>query len=76
MKKLRLNPEALSVEPFELEPAERAANGTVLGNALSGAGCPTSVQYSCGYPRTCGGTSCDTGYPLCYQCTAYQCTPA
>lgn len=71
-KKLRLDPEKLSVEPFEVEPAARA-DGTVLANELSGAGCPTSVQYSCGYPRTCGGTSCDTGYPVCYQCTA-NCT--
>ncbi|HSU14562.1 hypothetical protein [Longimicrobium sp.] len=72
MKKLRLDPEALSVEPFELEAAVKA-DGTVLANEVSGPGCPTSVQYSCGYPRTCGGTSCDTGYPVCYQCTA-QCT--
>jgi hypothetical protein len=69
MKKLRLNPESLSVEPFEVV-AENRADGTVLANEDTGAGCPTSVQYSCGYPKTCGGTSCDTGYPVCYQCTA------
>ncbi|HEX8695930.1 MAG TPA: hypothetical protein VF746_26170 [Longimicrobium sp.] len=69
MKKLRLNPDELRVEPFELESREAEASGTVHGNDLTGAGCPTSPQYSCGYPRTCGGTSCDTGYPLCYQCT-------
>ncbi len=73
MKKLRLDPEALAVEPFEVQSAVQAT-GTVLGNDVSGAGCPTSVQYSCGYPRTCGGTSCDTGYPVCYQCTALNCT--
>jgi hypothetical protein len=72
MRKLRLDPEELSVEPFELETAT-PADGTVLANEVSGAGCPTSVQYSCGYPRTCGGTSCDTGYPVCYQCTG-NCT--
>jgi hypothetical protein len=68
MKKLRLDPEELAVEPFEVEPA-RAENGTVLGNDASQPGC-TSPHASCGYPNTCGGTSCDTGYPVCYQCTA------
>lgn len=72
MKKLRLNTEELAVEPFELGRAVDP-NGTVHANDMSGPGCPTSVQYSCGYPRTCGGTSCDTGYPLCYQCTG-MCT--
>ena len=69
MQKLRLNPDDLAVEPFEVEPA-RAENGTVVANDLSGAACPTNPQYSCGYPRTCGGTSCDSGYPVCYLCTA------
>lgn len=69
MKKLRLNPDDLAVEPFELEPADAEARGTVAGNDLSGAHCPTGVQYSCGYPVTCGGSSCDSGYPVCYQCT-------
>ena len=64
MKKLRLNPEELTVEPFELESVEAEADGTVLGNYA------TKRQDSCGYPVTCGGSSCDTGYPLCYQCTA------
>lgn len=68
MKKLRLNPEDLAVEPFEVEPRESDA-GTVVGNDLSGPNCPTHPGYSCGYPRTCGGTSCDSGYPVCYQCT-------
>ena len=68
MKKLRMNPDDLAVEPFEVESARTDA-GTVLGNDLSGPACPTSVQYSCGYPRTCGGTSCDSGYPVCYVCT-------
>ena len=63
MKKLRLDPEALAVEPFEPHPAKAAADGTVLGNFA------TKHQDSCGYPNTCGGTSCDTGYPVCYQCT-------
>lgn len=69
MKKLRLNPDDLAVEPFDPEPAESERAGTVRGNDFSGQGCPTSPQYSCGYPRTCGGTSCDSGYPVCYQCT-------
>jgi hypothetical protein len=69
MKKLRLDVDRLAIEPFEVEPAPAEAGGTVEGNDFSGPGCPTSIQYSCGYPRTCGGTSCDTGYPLCYQCT-------
>ena len=63
MKKLRLDPDALTVEPFEPQPAKVAADGTVLGNFA------TKHQDSCGYPNTCGGTSCDTGYPVCYQCT-------
>ena len=69
MKKLRLNTDDLRVEPFELEGAEAKADGTVLANDLSGPGCPTHPRYSCGYPATCGGSSCDSGYPLCYQCT-------
>ena len=73
MKKLRMDPDALSVEPVEVEPSATAKDGTVMANDASGAGCPTSVQYSCGYPRTCGGTSCDSGYPVCYQCTG-NCT--
>ena len=63
MKKLRLNPDELEVVPFELEAVQADADGTVLGNAA------TRRQDSCNYPATCGGTSCDTGYPLCYQCT-------
>jgi hypothetical protein len=66
MKKLRLDPEALAVEPFEVE-AGMEAEGTVDGNAA------TRRQDSCNYPATCGGTSCDTGYPVCYQCTAHLC---
>jgi hypothetical protein len=72
MKKLRLNPDDLAVEPFEVEAADTDA-GTVLGNDFSCFNCATSPGYSCGYPRTCGGTSCDSGYPVCYQCTA-RCT--
>jgi hypothetical protein len=73
MKKLRLNPEELSVEPFEVA-TELEVSGTVLGNdeASSPQHC-TGANDSCGYPRTCGGTSCDTGYPVCYQCTALNC---
>lgn len=74
MKKLRLNTDDLRVEPFEVESRESEAEGTVHGNDFSGANCPTNPQYSCGYPRTCGGTSCDSGYPRCYQCTAL-CNP-
>ena len=64
MKKLRLDPEELAVEPFEPQPALAEEDGTVHGNFA------TKRQDSCGYPNTCGGSSCDTGYPLCYQCTA------
>jgi len=66
MKKLRLNPDELAVEPFEVEPAE-AASGTVLGHddASSPRDC-TGPDVSCGYPATCGGTSCATGYPVCH----------
>ena len=73
MKKLRLDPDELSVEPFEVEPAEME-RGTVLGNddAPTPHNC-TGPAASCGYPATCGGTSCDSGYPVCYQCTA-RCT--
>jgi|1186.fasta_scaffold72232_1 hypothetical protein len=74
MKKLRLDPDELSVEPFEVEPALEES-GTVLGHdddASSPRNC-TGPAVSCGYPATCGGTSCDSGYPLCYQCTAQVC---
>jgi hypothetical protein len=70
MKKLRLNPDELEVVPFELEPAQADANGTVLGNDASTPRNCTGPAASCGYPATCGGTSCDSGYPVCYQCTA------
>jgi hypothetical protein len=69
MKKLRLNTDTFQVEPFEVESA-RTESGTVVGNDVSGAACPTGVQYSCNYPPTCGGTSCDSGYPVCDQCSA------
>jgi hypothetical protein len=72
MKKLRLNPEELSVEPFEVEAAVEAG-GTVLGNDASNPRNCTGPDVSCGYPATCGGTSCPSGYPLCYQCTARVC---
>ena len=68
MKKLRLNPEELSVEPFELESADGRANGTVRGNDFSQTHCGTAAEDSCGDPPTCGGTSCDSGYPVCRQC--------
>ena len=71
MKKLRLNPDELAVEPFELESTGEA-NGTVLGNDVS-QGCGTTPGDSCGYPFTCGGTSCDSGYPVCYQCSGRTC---
>jgi hypothetical protein len=68
MKKLRLNPEELSVEPFEVESRE-VESGTVLGHddASSPRNC-TGPDVSCGYPATCGGTSCATGYPVCRAC--------
>jgi len=73
MKKLRLDPEELTVEPFEVEALEDAS-GTVMGNddASSPMHCTAAVD-SCGYPKTCGGTSCDSGYPVCYLCTANNC---
>jgi hypothetical protein len=72
MKKLRLDPDELTVEPFELEPALGRANGTVRGNDVSQF-CGTRLEDSCGYPATCGGTSCDSGYPVCYQCSGQTC---
>jgi hypothetical protein len=74
MKKLRLNPDELEVVPFELEAVQADTDGTVLGNddASTPRNC-TGPAVSCGYPATCGGTSCDSGYPLCYQCTAQVC---
>lgn len=69
MKKLRLNTDDLAVEPFELESTQTRADGTVVGNDYSRFGCDTSPEASCGYPATCGGTSCDSGYPVCYQCS-------
>jgi hypothetical protein len=68
MKKLRLDPEELSVEPFELEPAKEAS-GTVHGKDATLQNCGTTPGDSCGYPYTCGGTSCDSGYPVCYKCS-------
>jgi len=68
MKKLRLNPDELAVEPFVLE-AEGMTTGTVAANEFTQADCGTKHADSCGYPATCGGTSCDSGYPVCYQCT-------
>jgi hypothetical protein len=70
MKKLRLNPEELTVEPFELEPATGAANGTIHGNDATLRFCETLPGDSCGNPATCGGTSCDSGYPVCHQCSS------
>ena len=61
-KKLRLDPDALAVVPFEVEPARDEA-GTVIGNGVV-------ATKSCGYPATCGGTSCASGYPVCRACTA------
>lgn len=73
MKKLRLDPDQLAVEPFELEPAAVEESGTVHGNDFTQKNCGTQPADSCGYPATCGGTSCDSGYPVCYQCTARVC---
>ena len=61
-KKLRLDPDTLGVVPFEVEPV-KDESGTVLGNVATPAA-------SCGYPATCGGTSCASGYPVCRACTA------
>jgi hypothetical protein len=72
MRKLRLAPETLAVETFEI-PAEASETGTVMGNDASSPKNCTGPDASCGYPATCGGTSCDSGYPLCYQCTANVC---
>jgi len=73
MRKLRLDPDELVVEPFELEPDMGRANGTVRGNDYSQLNCDTTLEASCGYPATCGGTSCDSGYPVCYQCSGKTC---
>jgi hypothetical protein len=62
-KKLRLDPDTLRVVPFEVEPTMEES-GTVLGHIIA------TPAASCGYPRTCGGTSCATGYPVCRACTA------
>jgi hypothetical protein len=67
MKKLRLDPDALSVERFELEAKEEVA-GTVMGGEASSPLHCTGPDVSCGYPYTCGGTSCATGYPVCRAC--------
>jgi hypothetical protein len=67
MKKLRLDPEVLSVEPFEVEAPEKA-EGTVVGADASSPRNCTGPNVSCGYPYTCGGTSCATGYPVCRAC--------
>ena len=61
-QKLRLDPDALAVVPFEVEPPQDES-GTVMGNAVV-------ATQSCGYPATCGGTSCASGYPVCRACTA------
>lgn len=65
MKKLRLDPEELAVEAFEVEAATEAS-GTVLGNDASNPKDCTGPDASCGYPLTCGGTSCPSGYPVCH----------
>jgi len=67
-KKLRLDPEALAVEPFEVD-ARMVEEGTVLGAGASDPRDCTGAADSCGYPATCGGTSCDSGYPVCHQCS-------
>jgi hypothetical protein len=67
MKKLRLDPEELSVEAFEVEALEEAV-GTVMGADASSPRNCTGPDASCGYPYTCGGTSCATGYPVCRAC--------
>ena len=68
-KKLRLDPEALTVEPFEVVDARLEEDGTVFGADASTPRNCTGAADSCGYPATCGGTSCDSGYPVCYQCS-------
>jgi len=73
MKKLRLDPEALKVEPFEVVDASLEEEGTVIGADASTPNHCTKAADSCGYPATCGGTSCDSGYPVCYVCTG-NCT--
>ena len=68
MKKLRLDPDALSIEPFEVEAKAEPA-GTVMGADASSPHNCTGPNASCGYPFTCGGTSCPSGYPVCCACT-------
>lgn len=57
MKKLRLDPDALSVQPFEVEPVLEE-KGTVLGFDEATNNC-TRHEASCLPP---------TGYPLCIAC--------
>ncbi|HEX6748891.1 MAG TPA: hypothetical protein VF092_16450 [Longimicrobium sp.] len=72
MKKLRLDPEKLVVEPFQTQGADDE-NGTVVANDATRFCFDTTPEASCGYPATCGGTSCDSGYPVCYQCSGQTC---
>jgi hypothetical protein len=62
MKKLRLDPEELAVEPFETTPEEPEERGTVHGHDTRG--CPTPDTY-CNSPSydctnyICTFESCD-----------------
>lgn len=59
MKKLRLQVDALRVEPFEVMPRDVAEKGTVLGQ--------DAVTLRC---QPSAGGSCDTGIPICVYCRA------
>lgn len=67
MKKLRLDPDELVVEPFDTHAGART-RGTVRARDFTQADCGTTPEDSCGYPATCGGTSCPSGYPVCHDC--------
>ena len=71
MRKLKLDPEALSVQSFAVDPA-RAERGTVRGHDTAGCtpagACET--LFTC-YEYTCNGGSCDQE-PSCH--IAYTCT--
>jgi hypothetical protein len=56
VKKLRLDPEALAVEPFETSAAPREAEGAVRGFEME-----TRRQDSCGWTVCCP----DTRLPVC-----------
>jgi hypothetical protein len=67
MKKLRMDVDALRVEPFDVMPREAAVKGTVVGrDGMITEPWRCSIDSAC-YANTCGSGSCDTGNP-CVAC--------